>query len=77
MHFGFARLICLSASVVIVFAGVVLVLLNAMPGSLRQVDYLVIGAVATFSSMLVLFLALAAVWGRIPGFFVKRRGTSS
>ena len=53
----------LGLSIAIVFALVVVMMANVMPAPLRQIDYMVIGSVATLVSMSVLFLALIPlVW---------------
>jgi hypothetical protein len=68
-----ARGALLSSGILLVFAVVVTVLLRVMPGPLRQMDYLVIGAVATFASMLLLFLILTTTWIKSPNTFYKKR----
>lgn len=56
-----------------VFAVVVLILLEVMPGPLRESDYLVIGSVATLVSLLVLFLLLVSTSLKSSDIFFKRR----
>jgi hypothetical protein len=73
MQSAAARGAVLCVGVVFVFAALVAILLRVMPGPLRQVDYLVIGAIATFTSMLLLFLILVTTWIRTPNTFYKKR----
>jgi hypothetical protein len=72
-----ARGAVLGFGIVLVFAAVVTVLLRVMPGPLRHVDYLVIGAIATFASMLLLFLILTTTWIKSPNTFYKKRDSGS
>jgi len=48
----------LGGAISVIFAVSILVLLNVIPGPHTRLDYLVIGAVATFLSMIVLFVTL-------------------
>ena len=52
--------IMLTTRVLCVFSGVIMVLLTAVPKPLRDIDYVIVGAVATFAALLVIFGALAA-----------------
>jgi hypothetical protein len=72
-----ARGAVLGSGILMVFAGIVTVLLRVMPGPLRHVDYLVVGAIATLASMLLLFLILTTTWMKSPNTFVKRRDPDS
>ena len=69
-----ARTLVLLFGVAFLFAAVVVILLHAIPGPHRHVDYLVIGAIATFTSMLALFVILITTWIKSPDVFFKRRG---
>ena len=77
MQSAAARAAVLGFGVLFVFAAVVAILLRVMPGPLRQVDYLVIGAMATFASMLLLFVVLTATWIKTPNMFYKKRDRGS
>lgn len=52
------RTITLSALLLVVFAVVVAILLQVLPGPHKPTDYLVIGAVATLLCILLLFFLL-------------------
>jgi Na+/melibiose symporter-like transporter len=52
------RTITLSALVLVVFAVVVGILLQVLPGPHKPTDYMVIGAVATLLSILLLYFLL-------------------
>lgn len=56
-----------------VFAVVAAILSRVIPSPLRSTDYLVIGTVATFVSLVVLFLVLVKTWVKAPDLFYKRR----
>lgn len=56
-----------------VFFLVVAVLHKLMPGPRRDVDYLVMGALATFACLGVLFLVLINTWMKGHAVFFKRR----
>jgi hypothetical protein len=73
MQSAAARAAVLGFGVLFVFAAAVAILLRVMPGPHRQVDYLVIGAIATFAAMLVLFLILTTTWVKTPNMFYKKR----
>jgi hypothetical protein len=53
-----SRKLALIAGLLAAFAAIVTVLLAALPGPRRATDYLVIGAIATFICLLLLFVAL-------------------
>ncbi|MEO8025537.1 MAG: hypothetical protein ABI823_03650, partial [Bryobacteraceae bacterium] len=59
--------------IAVIFALIAVILLNIMPAPLRQTDYMIIGAVSTLVSMLVLFLVLTATTMKTPNTFFKRR----
>jgi hypothetical protein len=67
------RILTLGAGTVVVFAGVVAVLLQVVPGPHKQLDYLVIGSVATLAALVTLFLVLLGAWGKSSEVFSKRR----
>lgn len=77
MQSAAARAAVLGFGVLFVFAAVVAILLRVMPGPLRQVDYLVIGAMATFASMLLLFVVLTTTWIKTSNMFYKKRDPGS
>jgi hypothetical protein len=67
------RLLLVVVGVCFVFCLVVAVLLKIMPGPKREVDYLVIGGLATLVAMIVLFLLLARTSFRGETFYRKRK----
>jgi drug/metabolite transporter (DMT)-like permease len=67
------RAIGVVVAAAVVFAGSVLILTRIWPGVPSRTDYLVIGTVATFASLIVLFAALAFFVVRIPQLFHKSR----
>jgi len=71
------RVLTLAAGIVFIFATVVAILLMIMPGQRTNTDYLVIGGVATFTSMIVLFIALITHWTARTDVFFKRREKKS
>ncbi len=68
-----ARKIALGFGIAIVFGLVVVVMVSVLPGPLRQTEYMMIGAVASLISMLVLFLVLTATTMKTPDLFYKKR----
>jgi hypothetical protein len=52
------------AGIAIVFIVTILIAFQLMPKPLKSTDYLVIGAIATFVSMLVLFFLLLQTTGQ-------------
>jgi hypothetical protein len=67
------RVLLLIVGICCVFCMVVAVLLRLMPGPRREVDYLVIGGLATLVSMVGVFLVLITTWLRGEDIFFKRR----
>ena len=67
------KVLLLLIGVALVFAAVAAGLFQVMPGPFRKMDYLVIGTLATFASLLVLFLVLIRTWVKAPDLFFKRR----
>lgn len=63
----------LAAGVVLTFGLVTLILLKVLPGSRRDVDYMVVGALATFISLGVLFVLLARTTFKDREILSKRR----
>jgi len=66
------RGVMLAGLALCVFAIVVLVMVNVMPGPLKSSDYLVVGSVATLSAMAVLFAVVLATSKSREVFFKRR-----
>lgn len=49
------------------------ILLAILPGPHTPADLLVIGSVATFVTLVAVFLTLVLIWFRTPDVFFKRR----
>ncbi len=58
--------VLLTTRVLCVFAAVIAVLLTAVPKPLRDIDYVIVGAVGTFAALLVIF-------GTVAGNFTRDR----
>ena len=56
------RVLSLAGAIVILFIATVAVLLNVIPGPHKRLDYVVVGAVATFLSMALLWLVINQGW---------------
>ena len=69
----FTRYILLAFAIAIVFVTVAAILVNVIPGPHRSTDYLVIGTVATFVSLAVLFVVLIKTTIKAPDLFYKKR----
>jgi len=69
----FRRVLVLAAAAVCVFAASVLILLRVIPVPHKDSDYLVIGTLATFASLAVVFVVLVTTYFRDPTAFIKRR----
>lgn len=67
------RALMLIASAVIVFGVTVAIGLKILPSPHSETDYLVVGSVATFLSLIVLFAVLLTTWLRSPDVFFRRR----
>ena len=67
------RQISLILGGVFVFGVAAAVMIKVMPAPLKDVDYLVIGSVATLVSLLVMFLVLIATRMKTPDPFFKKR----
>jgi Na+/melibiose symporter-like transporter len=70
------RILAVSAGVLIIWVVSVAVLTRVIPGPHQNVDYLVMGAVATFVSMIVLFVVLLQGWVKTDSVFYKRRAVA-
>ena len=53
-----SRWLMLGGGIVVLFVATIAILLKVIPQPHRNLDYLVIGAVATFLSMILLWIAL-------------------
>lgn len=53
-----SRLLTLGGGIVVLFVATIAILLKVIPEPHRNLDYLVIGAVATFLSMILLWVAM-------------------
>jgi xanthine/uracil permease len=73
MQSPWLKAIALAAAIVIVFGIVVVAGLRLLPSPHTDSDYLVVGSVATFVALGVLFLALITTWIKTPNVFFKRR----
>lgn len=58
------RITIAAAGIAIVFIVTILIAFRFMPQPLKSTDYLVVGAIATFVSMLVLFFLLLQTTGQ-------------
>jgi len=67
------RKVALGLGIAIVFGLVAVVMVSILPGPLRQTEFMMIGAVSTLVSMLVLFLVLTATTMKTPDLFYKKR----
>lgn len=77
MQSAASRVLILSAGILSVFGSAVLILLRVMPEPRSPLDYVVIGAVATFAAMLVLFVILITTWIKSADVFYKKRARES
>ena len=57
----------LATRVVCIFVGVVAVFLTVLPRPLREIDFLIVGAVGTFGSFVVVFGSVARTLTRSKG----------
>jgi uncharacterized membrane protein len=67
------RILMLVASAVIVFGVTVAIGLKILPTPHTETDYLVVGSVATFLSLVVLFAVLLTTWLKSGEVFYKKR----
>lgn len=73
MQSNLSKIVVLALGLVIVFAAVAAILLQVIPGPHQSTDYLVIGTLATFVSLLVLFVVLIKTWVKVPDLFGRKR----
>ena len=57
-----SRWLALAGGITFLFVATIAILLNVIPKPHRNLDYLVIGAVATFLSMILLWVMLLQGW---------------
>jgi quinol-cytochrome oxidoreductase complex cytochrome b subunit len=62
-----------AGGIAVVFLVTMGIAFQLMPGPLKSTDYLVIGAIATFVSMLVLFVILTQTVGKKGQVFTKEK----
>jgi multisubunit Na+/H+ antiporter MnhF subunit len=67
------RVLILSLALLLVFAASVVILLRVIPGPHTEQDFLVAGGVATFVTMLALFVVLITTWVKAPNVFYRKR----
>ena len=60
----------------IVFCITLAIGLKLLPGPHTETDYLVVGSIATFLCLGVLFAVLITTWIRTPDVFAKKRATT-
>lgn len=70
------RFVLLGAGLVILFAVVVVIVLQFYPEPRSEADYLVIGSIGTFVTLGALFVALNAISFRSKDTFFKKRPKS-
>ena len=73
MQSTLSKILVLAAGVIVIFAAVAAILLQVIPGPHESTDYLVIGTLATFVSLLVLFVVLIKTWVKVPDLFGRKR----
>ena len=66
--------VMLTTRVLCVFAGLIVILLTVVPKPLRDIDYVIVGAIGTFASLLVIFGTIA---GDITRVRTRRRAIDS
>jgi hypothetical protein len=71
MSSGARRVVLLGVAMLLVFIAVAAVLLRLVPGPRKETDYLVIGTLATFASLVVLFVVLITSYIKDPARFFK------
>lgn len=62
-----SRIAVLGGGIAVLFVATIAILLKVIPQPHRNLDYLVIGAVATFLSMILLWVALMQGGGKPEG----------
>ncbi len=73
MSSNLAKWVTLAGAGIIIFSVTVVLGLKVVPGPHKEMDYLVIGCVATLFSLTVLFAMLLATWMKSPHPFFRRR----
>ncbi len=73
MSSALSRTLTLGAAAIIVFGVTVAIGLKLVPAPRTESDYLVIGSVATFLSLIVLFAVLLTTYLKSPEVFYKKR----
>jgi Na+/melibiose symporter-like transporter len=67
------RILALAGGTLLLFAATVAVLLRVIPAPHRDIDYLVIGGVATLVCLLALFVVLVTTVFRAPDTFFRKK----
>lgn len=68
------RIAALAVAMILVFGAVVTILLKIIPEPRKETDYLVIGTVATFAALAMLFIVLiTTVFKDSSALFFKRK----
>ncbi len=67
------KVLPLGVGMVLVFVTVVGVLVRVIPGPHKETDYLVIGTLATFASLVLLFAVLISTVFKDPSALFKRK----
>lgn len=68
-----SRWVGLLVAIAITFGAAVAVALKVLPGPHSETDYLVVGSIATFLALGVLFAFLINAWVKTPDVFFRRR----
>lgn len=61
------------AGIVVVFASTVFILLHLFPGPHQPADYIVVGTIATFICILLVFVGALSTIGKRGNVFYRRR----
>jgi hypothetical protein len=67
------RILLLAVGMVIVFGSVAAILVRIIPEPRKETDYLVIGTLATFASLALLFVVLLTTYMKDPSAMFKRK----
>lgn len=67
------KVLPLGAGMVLTFVAVAGILMRVMPGPRKETDYLVIGTLATFAALALLFVVLVTTIFKDPSAIFKRR----
>lgn len=65
--------VLVAAGALALYCAAVGILLAILPGPHTPADLLVVGSVATFVTLVAVFLMLVLIWFRTPDLFFKRR----